>query len=326
MEGSARLKGWFTAPVVVALASCATPGAKALAPGPDASRSGAGVPALATSSTPSASQPAWRTAPSLAALEDAAPPSADESPWEKVSLSVGGMLTGLNSDLRIGTTGVGVAVDLEEALGLDSTTTTLRVEGSWRFTENRRHRLDVSWVRLHRTADRVISEDIDIGDDTIIAGSEVDSEVDLQLVRAAYKYSLIHDERVDLAIGGGFYVAPISASVKATGVGGVDEDFSITAPLPVFGMRADVALTRRSYLRSQFELFYLEFDDYSGSLRNLGVAYEFRPWRYLGLGVGFESFAAGVEANGATQVPGVTGQGTIDFDYTGLILYLKGYF
>jgi hypothetical protein len=41
---------------------------------------------------------------------------------------------------------------------------------------------------------------------------------------------------------------------------------SFTAPLPVIGLRADIAITPQWFLRIGSELFYLEYDNFKGSL------------------------------------------------------------
>jgi len=68
-------------------------------------------------------------------------PASNDTPWEKFSLNLGYFISHTNTDLRLGS-GLGVTVDVEELLGLDATNSVFRVDTFWRFTENRRHRLD----------------------------------------------------------------------------------------------------------------------------------------------------------------------------------------
>ena len=61
-------------------------------------------------------------------------------------------------------------------LGLETTNTVFRTDAMWRFTNNRRHRLDFTWFNLSRDGDRQIFEDITIEDEdgnkiTIPAGT-----------------------------------------------------------------------------------------------------------------------------------------------------------
>ena len=87
----------------------------------------------------------------------------------------------------------------------------------------------------------------------------------------------------------------------------------------------DVILTPKVYLRGGFELFYLEIGPYKGAVTDNRLAVEWIPANHFALGFGFESFNLAVEANGSTDIPGVTKQGALDFRYSGLMLYLRGF-
>lgn len=78
---------------------------------------------------------------------------------------------------------------------------------------------------------------------TIDAGTTVESYFDLDIYELACSYSFFQDERVDLAAGIGLFLMPLDFGLRASGA--VDEDGSarFTAPLPVLGLRMDVALT-----------------------------------------------------------------------------------
>jgi hypothetical protein len=73
-------------------------------------------------------------------------------------------LANVDSNIRIGS-GIGIDIDVEEALDLESTNTVLRADALWRFTENRRHRLDLIWFAFRRDGNRRILDDIPIEDD-----------------------------------------------------------------------------------------------------------------------------------------------------------------
>ncbi|MFQ5962292.1 MAG: hypothetical protein ACE5MG_12940, partial [Candidatus Methylomirabilales bacterium] len=121
-----------------------------------------------------------------------------ETPWEKFGLIVGGFVTSLDSTIQLGAGGVGLDLDLEEALGLDSNDLVFRVEALWRFTPNRRHRADFSWLGLRRDATRTLLQDIEIDDTIFPAGSTVNSSYDIDIFKGAYSYSFFQDDRFDL--------------------------------------------------------------------------------------------------------------------------------
>lgn len=55
------------------------------------------------------------------------------------------------------------------------------------------------------------------------------------------------------------------------------------------------------------------------------AAVEYNPWKHVGIGLGFDTLAVHLEADGEDW-PGVDFKGTVDFKYTGLQLYLRYFF
>ena len=86
---------------------------------------------------------------------------AGEKPWSKYELAAGGFFAANNSSVRFGG-GIGLEVSLEDALGLDVNTSAFRLEGQWRFTQNLRHSLYLSWHSIKRSGDKTVSEDFTI--------------------------------------------------------------------------------------------------------------------------------------------------------------------
>lgn len=80
------------------------------------------------------------------------------------------------------------------------------------------------------------------------SGFRIGTGVGLDIYELAYSYSFLQDDRIDLAVGIGFYIMPMDFGLKVSGL--VDEEGSerFTAPLPVLGLRMDVALTPKWFL------------------------------------------------------------------------------
>ena len=107
-------------------------------------------------------------------------------PWEKFSFNVGWFISDINSNFRIGS-GVGIDIDAEELLGLESSDSAFRIDSYWRFTDNHRHRLDFKWFSFHRSASRKVLQNFEIegpggGTVEVPAGSIVDSYVNLDIL------------------------------------------------------------------------------------------------------------------------------------------------
>ena len=248
-----------------------------------------------------------------------------EKPWKRFSLKLGGAANTTDSSVRLGVNGLGLAVDVEDILNLESTTSTFAVQGYWRFMKRRRHRLDFSWLAFHRSAETMLGRDITIGDLDLPLGTQVNTNLNIDLYRVGYSYSFFQDDRIDLAIGIGTYVLPIKFDITAAGLIRGAESESITAPLPVFNLRADFAITPKWFLRTSFDVFYLELFDFKGGIADSKVAIEYNPFKHVGFGLSLNSFKLKVEAENS-DIPGVDFLGSFEYNSLGAMLYLNFYF
>ena len=262
---------------------------------------------------------------SASAEESDAKKKADDLPWEKASIHLGSFISSSNSSIRLSAKGVGVGIDVEEALGLDTSTTVFRLGGTWRFSDNRRHRADLTWFALRRDGNTNIGQDIVIDGVTYPTGTRVDTGFDLDVYKAAYSYSFFQDDRMDIGAGIGLYVMPIRFEFRASGLlaGNVSE--SVTAPLPVFGLRADFALTPKWLIKSGIDFFYLEYEQFKGAVYDTMVGVEYKAFKRVGFGLAVENFNVAVEAEGE-DYPEIDFKGKIDYRYLGAMLYAKVYF
>ena len=247
-------------------------------------------------------------------------------PWERFSFNVGGFLTALSSDFRIGSQalGAGVDVNVEDALGLNSSMFVFRADAIYRFTDNRRHRLDLSYIDLRRSSTKTLQSDIQIKDQTFPIGTTVDSLFDLKIIRGAYSYSIFQDDRFDLGLSVGAYVMPIKIRVSSSQSGTAEEE-SITAPLPVVGLRFDFAITPKFFLKQSFDFFYFQYQNFQGSLYDAKVGLEYNIWKHVGVGVAYEYLRMEFKAEGQ-DYPSIDMVGKIQFNYGGLLLYGKFFF
>ena len=255
--------------------------------------------------------------------------STETQPWEKFGANLGVFVSALDSSFRIGT-GVGLDIDVEDLLDLEATNTVFRAGVLWRFSDNRRHRLDFSWFAFRRDGTRQLTEDITIERDdgttvTLNAGSTVEAFFDMDIYQLAYSYSFFQDDRVDLAAGIGLYVMPLDFGIKAAGLVNEEGEASFTAPLPVLGLRMDFALTPKWFIRTGSQIFYLEYDNFQGSILEFRAAVEYNPWKHLGIGLGFDALGVKLEAEDE-DYPGIDFRGNVQFNYTGLQLYLRYFY
>ena len=246
-------------------------------------------------------------------------------PWERFSFNLGGFITAINSDVSLGVEGLGISVNVEEALDLDSSVSVFRVDGLWRFSRNLRHRLDLGWFDISRDSSTTLLQDITIGDTTFLLGTEVTTSFDLQVFKGAYSYSFFQDDRIDMGVSFGLFVMPIDFKIDASGAFEGHESESITAPLPVLGLRADFAITPKLFLKYNIDFFYLEIDQFEGAITNNKLVLEYNAFKYLGFGIGLERFNIYIKAEGE-DYPNIDFNGTFEFSYFGLMAYCKVYF
>lgn len=214
---------------------------------------------------------------------------------------------------------------MEEALGLDTTSTVFRLAGHWRFSDNMRHRADLSWFALRRDGDTTLGQDIVIDGTTLPIGTNVNTSLHVDVYKAAYSYSFLLDDRIDLGIGLGLYVMPISFELNASGLLTSEVSENFTAPLPVIGLRADFALTPKWFLRSKFDIFYLEYGQFKGSIYSSSIGVEWKAFKHVGFGAAVDTFNLGIEAEGE-DYPEINLRGQLDYNYVGGLLYVKLFF
>jgi hypothetical protein len=253
-------------------------------------------------------------------------------PWKKAYLNLGGQLAALDSGFKLSSqaAGIGIDLDVEDALELETSQNIFRVDAGWRFTKNKRHKAEFSWFRFDRSGTRFLNQAIEIpdgeGGSTSIGPGQLQSDFKLDVYKLKYEYSAILDDRFDLNLGVGVYVMPVKFGFTGTLNGAGQEKLSedITAPLPVLGLGFDFAITSKWFLRQQTDLFYLELGDFRGGIVSSNIAVEYLPWKWAGFGLAFDSMKLTVEAEG-NDYPGVDFNGAVNISYIGALLYLKMY-
>jgi len=261
----------------------------------------------------------------LAVTAGSAHAQGDGAAWEKFSIAVGGFVTESDTEFQINSRnlGVGAIIDLEQALGVKRTFRTYRVDTNYRFGETRRHEIEVDYFDSKRTGDKTLEEDLQIGDVVFPKGTGVTTEFNLRFLNLDYVYNFLMDDRVRLGASAGLHTTGIGLTVSESG-GGRIEDESFTAPLPMLGLRLEVVLTPRWRVKSDVNLFYLEYDQYTGRLGDLSIGIEYAPWEHFGLGAAMNTINYLVESDGDSSVTDLNGE--LRFQLSGFMLYGRYFF
>ena len=165
---------------------------------------------------------------------------------------------------------------------MDADTNVFSLQTFWRFTRNRRHRTDFSYIRFLRRENKTLGRDIDIGGTEIPLGKTIKILLDYDIFRGSYSYSVFQDDRMDLAFSAGLFVLPIRFNFETTGLVEESAAESITAPLPVIGFRADYAITPKLLLKNRVNLFWLEISDFKDTIVDILTIAEYRAFKHSG--------------------------------------------
>lgn len=244
-----------------------------------------------------------------------APATADSLDGDRFSLSLGVFVTDRDTETRFDSSlGDGTVTDFEKDLGLDSSDSVFRVDAYYRFSE--RHRLDFSVFDLSRDKSKQIERNIQWGDTLYSIDTVIKSRSDLEIYKAAYTYSLLQKDTSYLGASIGLYFADTRTSLAEQNVGNTVVG-SLTAPLPVIGLRGEYALSDRWTFRASGEFFYYEVDNIDGSLADLYAGVDYSLRNNLSLGFGFNSVIADVD------VAKKDFSGALNWQYSGGLVFLK---
>ncbi len=228
---------------------------------------------------------------------------------DHVNIRGGLLFTGHTTLARVDSEslGAGTLVDLENDLGLASSTRDLRVDGYVRL--GRRHQLRAGYIRLDRGAGVLLQRQIQWGEELFDVNVGVTSTLDLTLVPINYRFAVVKSDRVDFGLSAGVFAMFADASVAAP-LASINEAEALDFPLPVFGADLEVALAPGLFLQGGGEYFAIDFQGVDGSWRELRTALEYFPVRYAGIGVGYRHVDLEVDGTEALDL------GTeIFFDY-----------
>jgi len=108
---------------------------------------------------------------------------------ETLSLKLGAFVTTFSSKLRLDAdrTSRGTTIDLEDDLDLESPTIDFRADLSWRFFD--RHSMDATYYAISRKGNTGLTRSLNIGNNIFSKNTNVDSELDVNNYKLAYRYS-----------------------------------------------------------------------------------------------------------------------------------------
>lgn len=234
---------------------------------------------------------------------------------ERAGIMVGAFITDRQSSTRFDSdTGNGTDIDMEGDLGLESSTNVARLGGYvWL---GKRHRLDGAYFDLSRSASIPIKETIDFGDETFQINTVLNTESDLTIIKADYTFAVLAKDRGWLGVTAGLYIAESGFALSQPTLGRAESE-DVTAPLPLFGLRGDYAITDHITLRGAAQVFAYSTDKLDGRLTDFYAGADYGFGKRMAVGVAYNR----VSMNIGADTSGFDGR--IDWGYDGFLAYFK---
>ncbi len=205
--------------------------------------------------------------------------------YNKFSLSLGWFFTDRETDTRFDTSigSPGTDVDLEDELGLDKTDSVFRLDGYYRFAP--KHQINFSVFDLSRVATTQIQKDISWDDTVFPIDTVLTTDFDLAIYKVDYTWRFKQRDNWYLGLTVGLYIADFNIDLFTTNAD-LFERGGATAPLPVIGLRGAYEFSERWTFRADGEFFFLEYQDFDGSLYDVYAGLEYSVSEHMGIGVG----------------------------------------
>jgi len=241
---------------------------------------------------------------------------------ERFSLSFGGFYTGLNSNVIIGVDqlGLGLSLELEDALGLESAVWVMRGEAKYALGKKRNKHFSIGYLGLLRKADRTLGREVEIGEVILPLESTIQTKFNLEIYELSYNWGFFQDERMRLGLGGGLFVMPIGFSVAANG--NESDFFQFIAPLPSLEVSTEFYIGPRWTYSQTLNLFFLRFGDFEGSLTDLSLNLEYQAFKSFAFGLGLNAFKLNVETTDDLFLD-LDFKGNVEVSYFGSLLFMK---
>ena len=208
----------------------------------------------------------------------------------------------------------GDELDLEDFLGVADEETIFQIDALFRVAYF--HRLELGYFELRRNGQTLLERDINFGDETFVAGTEVETSIESKYVRLAYSYSLMRDRQKELGVTAGLTYSSFEIGLNANDTQ-QSERLKVNAPLPTLGVFGSVAIGSKWRLGADIDVFGLDFDQYDGYMAYLNLGLDRKFGDVISAGIGYNIYAMSLNSKGDDL------NGTLRMRHHGPKLYLS---
>jgi hypothetical protein len=167
-----------------------------------------------------------------------------------------------------------------------------------------RHFISAGYTRFRRTSGEwLLDESLDLDDITLEAGTSLEFQWDSDDFDVSYGYRIHKDDRLRILAKFGVYALDLTVRILADGsytidgvteTGRFEEEASLVAPLPLFGLIFDFDITPRWSLATAVEAVYAPVGDITGRALRTRIYTDYRLTRLLDFTFGLSYFKIGV--------------------------------
>jgi len=187
----------------------------------------------------------------------------------------------------------GDEIDLEDFLGVPDNETIFQLDAIFRVAYY--HRFEFGTFELKRNSTKTLTQDIDFGDQTFVAGTNVDTSVKSEVIRVAYGYSLMRDAQKELGVTAGVSLLQFDTELRASATQQF-ERVNVSVPLPTLGVFGSLALGSKWRLNADIDVFALDFDHYDGYLTYLSLGLDRKFGDLIGAGIGYNFYGTRLQS------------------------------
>ncbi len=260
------------------------------------------------------------------ALAQERPAWRDDPLGNRFVLGAGLFAPRLDTKVRLdSSTGIiGTEIDFESTLGMDDNDLLPLVLGYYRVAK--KHRINFEYFRLDRHGNSVSDLPIRFGDVTFPANLPLSSFFNVKVYSLSYSYSLIHDEKKELAFNVGLQFQDIEMGITGNlGPGLIAEEADVVAPLPTFGGTFDYVISEKWIFTSLVGVFALEIDlgddsKFSGEILQINTGVAYKAFKNVAFALQYNYFRVDVDVDDPDWM------GSLKYEYRGPVLAIAVYF
>ena len=192
---------------------------------------------------------------------------------------------------------LGARISLDKDLGFSDSHLAPRVTLGYAFGKRKRHLMSGSWFNIKRESRKELSIVIPLppGEEFPI-GATVESQMTTEIFKTQYTWMFHQDRKVSLGLGAGLFIARLRLEIDGEGPFDIRRfSESVSAPLPVAGLRLTYSLTSRWKILSSADWFFINYDKYSGVMTDWQTYVHHRTTKHVGFAAGVNLFVQKAE-------------------------------